>query len=325
MLHRRHLALALPALALGSKAQAQPLATWPSRGLRMIIPWPPGQATDLIGRLFAQALGERLGQTVVPENKPGAGGMIGTDLVAKAPADGYMLLSASGGPVTFAPLVQRTPYDPEKDLTPVMAFGIAPYLLVVRREFPAADARAFVALLRANPGKYSFASSGTGGSQHLVTAVFNARAAVETLHVPFQGSGAAMAALLSGTVDYAIETPAGAWNLVRQGDLRALGQSLPRLTKLLPGVPTLADSAGLPGYGIGGWNGLMAPAGLPRPVLDRLVAETQAVLAQPALRERLEQIGLEPEPRGPEAFAALLKEQKELLQPMIRQLGIRAE
>ena len=325
-MNRRRLLFATPALlAAPVVARAQAPAPWPNRPIRMIIPWPPGQATDLIGRLIAQQLGERLGQTVVPENRPGAGGQIGTDLVAKAPPDGYTLLSASGGPITFAPLVQRTPYDPERDLAPVIAFGIAPYLLVVRRNFPAADARAFVALLRASPGKYSFASSGTGGSQHLITAVFNARAGVETLHVPFQGSGAAMAALLNGTVDYAIETPAGAGALVRQGELRALGQTLPRPTVLLPGVPPLAESAGLPGYGIGGWNGLMAPAATPKPVLDRLVAVMEQALATPMVRERLAQIGLEPEARGPAAFTALLHEQRNLLQPLIQQLGIRAE
>jgi tripartite-type tricarboxylate transporter receptor subunit TctC len=310
-------------VALAGNAAAQPI--WPLRPLRMVIPWPPGQSTDLIGRLMAQALGERLGQTVVPENRPGAGGMIGTDLVAKAPPDGYTLLSASGGPITFAPLVQRTPYDPENDLAPIMGFGIAPYLLVVRRGFPATNAGQFVTLLRASPGRYSFASSGIGGSQHLITAVFNARAGVETLHVPYQGSGAAMAALLSGTVDYAIETPAGAWSLVRQGDLRALGQTLAQPTSLLPGVPPLAEAAGLPGYAIGGWNGLMAPAGLPASVTARLVTVMQAALAQPALRQRLEQIGLQPEPRDPEAFSALLRDQRELLLPLIQRLGIRTE
>ena len=319
----RRTALALPAIALARPGFAQ--AAWPNRPLRMVIPWPPGQATDLIGRLIAQHLGERLGQTVVPENRPGAGGTIGADAVAKSPGDGYTLLSASGGPITFVPMVQRTPYDPERDFTPILGLGISPYILVVRSQFPAANAREFVDLLRANPGKYSFASSGVGGSQHLVTAVFNARAELDTLHVPFQGSTAAMAALMSGTVDYAIETPAGAWSLVRQGALRALGHSLPRLTNLLPGLPTLAEAAGLPGYGIGGWNGIMGPANIPAPIVGRLVMELTAILAMPAVREKLEQIGLEPEPRGPDAFAALLREQRDVILPLIRRLGIRAE
>lgn len=322
MIPRRALA-ATALLPLARPALAQ--APWPNRPLRMVIPWPPGQATDLIGRLFAQHMGEQLGQTVVPENRPGAGGTIGADLVAKAPADGYTLLSASGGPITFVPLVQRVPYDPDRDFSPLVGFGLSPYVLVVRTAFPAANAREFLARLRAEPGKYSFASSGIGGSQHLVTAVFNARARVETLHVPFQGSSAAMAALLAGTVDYAIETPAGAWGLVGQGQLKAFGQSLSRPTPILPGVPPLSESADLPGYAIGGWNGLMGPANLPRPVHDRLVEVTMQVMRTQAVRDRLFQIGLEPEARGPEAFATLLREQRELMQPMIRQLGIRAE
>ncbi|MES2710108.1 MAG: tripartite tricarboxylate transporter substrate binding protein, partial [Pseudomonadota bacterium] len=223
MMHRRTLGLAMPALALAPTASAQ--APWPSRPLRMIIPWPPGQATDLIGRLVAAHLSERLGQPVVPDNRPGATGMIGTDLVAKAPPDGYTLLSASGGPITFAPLVQRTPYEPERDLSPIITFGVSPYLLVVRRDFPATNGREFLARLRAEPGKYTFCSSGTGGTQHLVCAVFNAMAGVNVLHVPYQGSGAAMASLLNGTVDFGMETPAGANALVQQGSIRALGQS----------------------------------------------------------------------------------------------------
>lgn len=323
MRHRRQLGLMLPALGMAGAARAQ--AAWPSRALRMVIPWPPGQSTDLVGRLAAQALGERLGQNVVPENRPGAGGMIGTDIVAKAPPDGYTLLAASSGPITFAPLVQRTPYDPFRDLTPVMALGITPYILVVRRDFPAADARQFVALLRANPDKYSFASSGTGGSQHLVAAVFNAHAGLKALHVPFQGSGAAMAALLGGTVDYALETSAAAGGLLRQGELRALGQSLPRATRLLPGMPPLAEASGLPGYGIGGWVGLMAPPALPAPILQRLVTEAGHLVAQAGFREGLERIGTEAEGLPPDAFLAMLRQQRDLLAPLIRELGIRAE
>ncbi len=311
----------LPMLATPALAQAP----WPSRPLRMIIPWPPGQSTDIIGRIMAQALGERLGHNVVPENRPGAGGMIGTDLVAKAAPDGYTLLAASSGPITFAPLVQRTPYDPFRDLLPVMGLGLTPFLLVVRRDFPARDAREFVALLRANPEKYSFASSGTGGSQHLIAAVFNAHCGLRALHVPFQGSGPAMAALLAGTVDYALETWAGSGGLVRQGELRALGQSLPRATPLLPGMPPLAEATGLPGYGIGGWVGLMTPPALPAPILNRLVVESTHIVAQPVFREQLERIGAEAEGLGPEAFVGMLREQRDLLVPLIRELGIRAD
>ena len=215
-------AATLPLAPRPGLAQA-PAAPWPSRSLRMVIPWPPGQSTDVQGRLMAQWLGERLGQTVVPENRPGAGGQIGTNTVAKAAPDGYSLLAASIGPISFQPLVTRTPYDVERELAPVASYGQNCFMVLVRPDFPAADLRAFVELLRANPGKYTHNSSGVGGAQHMVTALFNAKAGIEALHVPFQGSGPALAALLGGQVHYGFDTPAAAWRLVQDGQLRALG------------------------------------------------------------------------------------------------------
>jgi tripartite-type tricarboxylate transporter receptor subunit TctC len=291
----------------------------------MVIPWPPGQSTDVQGRLIAQLLTERLGQTVVPENRPGAGGQIGTNAVAKAPPDGYTLLAASIGPISFQPLVSRTVYDVERELMPVVSYGIAPFMLLVRPDFPATDLRSFLALLRANPGKYSHNSSGVGGSQHMLTALFNAKAGVEALHVPFQGSGPALAALLGGQVNYGIDTPAAALRLVQEGQLRSLGITTGRPSALLPGMPPLAAVGGPPDYDIGGWNGLMAPAGTPKPVIDRLVAEVKQGLATPALRKQFEAIGVEVEGRGPDEFMALLRELWGTFGALIRQLGIRAE
>jgi tripartite-type tricarboxylate transporter receptor subunit TctC len=202
MIKRRTLALAgLPLVMRPAQAQA-----WPTRPIRLVIPWPPGQATDQVGRLMAQRLSERLGQPIVPENRPGAGGSIGTDIVAKAVPDGYTLLGASIGPISLGPLIHRTPYDVDRDLAPVARFSGSPYVLVARADFPPQDARAFVALLRANPGKYTYASSGAAGSQHVLTALFLARANVDALHIPYQGSGPAMAAVLGGQVHFAIET-----------------------------------------------------------------------------------------------------------------------
>jgi tripartite-type tricarboxylate transporter receptor subunit TctC len=165
-------ALAAPAILRGAISPAVAQAPWPNRQIRMVIPWPPGQATDVVGRLAGQRLQERLGQVVVPENRPCAGGQIGTDLVAKAPPDGNVILSASIGPISFSPLVQRTPYDPERELAPVVIFGIAPFMLLVKPDFPAQDLRSFMALVKANPGRYSYNSSGIGGAQHLVCALF---------------------------------------------------------------------------------------------------------------------------------------------------------
>ena len=300
-------------------------APWPSRPLRMVIPWPPGQSTDHQGRLIAQWLSERLGQTVVPENRPGAGGQIGTNAVAKAAPDGYTLLAASIGPISFGPLVTRTPYDVERELMPVASYGVAPFMLLVRPDFPAADLPAFLALLRANPGKYSHNSSGVGGAQHLLTALFNAKAGIEALHVPFQGSGPALAALLGGQVNYGIDTPAAALRLVQDGQLRALGLTTAKPSPLVPGVPPIAAAGGPPDYDIGGWNGLMVPMGTPRPIVDRLVAEVKRGLATPTLRRHFEPLGVEVDPRGPDEFMALLRELWGTFGGLINRLGIRAE
>lgn len=304
---------------------AQPEAPWPSRPLRMVIPWPPGQSTDVQGRLIAQWLSERLGQPVIPENRPGAGGQIGTNAVAKAAPDGITLLAASIGPISFQPLVSRTPYDVERELAPVASYGIAPFMLLVRPDFPATGLRAFLALLRANPGKYSHNSSGVGGAQHLLTALFNAKAGLDALHVPFQGSGPALAALLGGHVNYGIDTPAAALKLVQEGQLRSLGITTGRPSPLLPGMPPIAAAGGPPDYDIGGWNGLMVPAGTPRPIIDRLVVEVQRGLATPTLRRHFEAIGVEVEGRGPEEFMALLRELWGTFGALIRQLGLRVE
>ncbi len=322
-MHRRTLLAASAATLASRTAAAQ--GAWPSRPLRMVIPWPPGQSTDVQGRLVSQLLTQRLGQNVVPENKPGAGGQIGTDFVAKSAPDGHTLLAASIGPITFSPLVQRTPYDVEREFAPIAFYGISPYLLLIRPKFPATDARSFVAEVKRNPGKYTYASSGIGGAQHLLTAVFNAQAGLDALHIPFQGSGPAMAAFLGDQVDFAIETVAAAGALVKQGALRPLGITTGKPSALLPGLPPLAEAADLPGYDIGGWNGLMAPIATPAPILDRLRDEVLAGLVTPEMRAPFASIGVDVAPEGPEAFRALLRKERALFGPVIRQLGIRAE
>lgn len=329
MLHRRRLAglAALSPFAVlrgAAPAAAQP-AAWPSKQLRMVIPWPPGQATDVVGRLAAQRLTERLGQVVVPENRPGAGGQIGTDIVAKAAPDGHTLLSASIGPITFSPLVQRTPYDVEKELAPVVNFGIAPFMLLVKPDFPAQDLRAFMALLKANPGKYTHNSSGIGGAQHLVTALFLAKAGLDALHVPFQGSGPALAALLGGQVDFGFDTPAAAGRLVREGQLKAFGLSTRTRSAQVPGIEPIAAIGGPSDYHVGGWNGIMMPAGTPKPIIDRIFGEIRDGMAVPEVRQRYESVGFDVDPIGPDAMLAMMRGLWAQFGPLIRQLGIRAE
>ena len=320
---RRILLILLAALTLCGAALAQ--QPYPNRPLRVVIPWPPGQATDLVGRLIAQKLTEVLGQTAVPDNRAGAGGMMGTDFAAKAAPDGYTLLMASSGPVTINPLVQKTPYDVDRELVPVAKIGLSPYVLVTSPSFPAANAKEFVALVKANPGKYSFASSGTGATAHIVAETFNMRAGLSTIHVPYKGSAPALTDVAGGQVAYALETVAGTMPLVRAGRLRAYGLSIAKATAMAPGVEPLADSLGLAGFDVGAWIGVMVPAGTPKPVIDRLSGAMQTIMASADVRERLTGVGLEVDYAGADEFARYLKVQHTRFADIIKKAGIRID
>jgi tripartite-type tricarboxylate transporter receptor subunit TctC len=222
-------------------------------------------------------------------------------------------------------LIQRTPYDVERELAPVTIFGFAPFMLLVKLGFPAQDVPAFIRLLEANPGRFSHNSSGIGGAQHLVTALFLAMAGLEALHVPFQGSGPALAALLGGQVDFAFDTPAAAGRLVRDGQLKALGITMGKPSAQVPGIPPLASVGGPPQYDVAGWNGLMVQAATPRPIIDRLAQEIISGMAVTEVRQRYEQAGFDVDPQGPAQMAATLKSYRDLFGPIIRQLGIRPE
>ena len=319
----RRITLVISMLALCGAALAQ--QPYPNRPLRMVIPWPPGQATDLVGRVVAQKLGEVLGQPVVAENRAGAGGMTGTDTAAKAPPDGYTLLMASSGPVTINPLLQKTPYDVDRDLVPVARVGLSPYVLVTAPSFPAANARELVALVKANPGKYSFASSGTGATAHLVAEWFNMRAGLTATHVPYKGSAPALTDVAGGQVAYALETVAGTMPLIRANRLRAYGISLGKASALTPGIEPLAKSLNLPGFDVGAWIGVMVATGTPRAVVDRLSAAMHTVMQSAEVRERLTGVGLEVDYGGADEFAPYLKEQQARFADIIKRGGIKAE
>lgn len=330
MIRRRPL-LALPVAALAAPrpgaAQSAPAGAWPTRPLRMVIPWPPGQQTDVAGRLVAQMLTERLGQPVVPDNRPGAGGQIGTNLVAKGTPDGYTLLAGSLGPLTFGPLVSRPPYDVERELQPVALYGEAPFIVLVKADSPIRDLKGLIDAVKARPGHYTHNSSGVAGAQHLVTALFLAKAGLEALHVPFQGSGPALAALLGGQVDFGFDTPAAASRLVTAGQLRALGVTTSNPSPLVPGVPPIASAGGgLADYHVDSWASVVVQAGTPRPIVDRLAAEVTAGFAGPELRERFTGIGMAVTGvSGPDAFLARLRRDWATFRPVIERLGIRAE
>ncbi len=308
--------LALPALA-------QP--RWPDRPLKIIIPWPPGQATDLVGRLYAQKLTEILGQNVVPENRAGAGGQIGTDAACKAAPDGYTLLAASSGPVTIAPLVNRTNYNPETDLTPVVMTTNSPYILVVKPSFPARDLPGFISEVKSKPGKYTFGSSGTGATAHLIAESFNSRAGLDVVHVPFAGSIPALTNVMGGSVDYCIETFAATAPMFRQGQLRALGCSLAKGTYLDTSIPAFATAANMPGFDLGAWGGLMVPARTPQPVVARLAEAMVEMMRRPEIRESFDRLGAEVDYRPGDAFASLLRQQKDIFGAVVRAANIKPD
>jgi tripartite-type tricarboxylate transporter receptor subunit TctC len=313
------MALMLGFFSLGAMAESP----YPNRPLRMVIPWPPGQATDLVGRVIAMKLTELLGVQVVADNRAGAGGMIGTDIVAKAAPDGYTLLAASSGPVTINPLFQKVPYNAERDLSPVANAGISPYLLTTMPTFPVKDIQELIALLKANPGKYSYASSGTGATGHLVVEYFNNSLGIKGTHVPYKGAIPALTDVMSGQVVYITETVAASMPFVRSGKLRAYGISLDRPSSLAPGIPPISIAANLPGFNAAAWIGVMVSAGTPKPLVNKLTAAVDRALKLPEVLDRLNAVGLEPDYQNAVQMAQLLKDQTKRFSQIIQQSHIK--
>ena len=298
---------------------------YPTRAVRVVVPWPPGQATDIAARVVAQKLQESLGQPFVIDNKPGAGGSIGTDVVAKSAGDGYTLLAASSGPVSIMPSLQKVPYDPLKDLQPVSLMCVNAYALVTRPDFPASNAKEFVALLRANPDKFTFSSSGTGATAHLVAELFNSMAGIKARHVPYKGSAPALTDIMNGQIDYTLETIASVASQVRAGRLKMLGVSFARGSAAFPEAPPLATAAELPGYDIGAWIGYAAAPGTPREVVARLSAEVQKAIQASDVKERFTTLGLEPRAMSPEEMGAFLRKEQARYADIIKSANIKVE
>jgi tripartite-type tricarboxylate transporter receptor subunit TctC len=318
----RKLFVFIGALAFAVAASAQ---TYPNRAVKVIVPWPPGQATDIAARLVAQKLQEALGQPFVVDNRSGAGGSLGSEVVARSAPDGYTLLASSSGPISIMPNLQKTPYESLKDFSPVSLIALAPFALVTNPNFPAKNAREFVQLVRSNPDKYTFASSGTGATAHLVAELFNSMAQLKARHVPYKGSAPALTDVMSGEVDYTIETVASVVSHVKSGRLKAYGVSFARPATGMPDVPTLAEAANLPGYDIGAWIGYSAPAGTPREVLAKLSAEIQKAMQAPELKERYLALGLETASMAPDEMAAFLRREQERYGSIIKGAHIKLE
>jgi tripartite-type tricarboxylate transporter receptor subunit TctC len=316
------LAALFVSLLLSGAALAQ---AWPSRPVKVVVPWPPGQATDIGARLVAQKLQEAFGQPFVIDNKPGAGGSIGTDTVAKSAGDGYTLLAASSGPISIMPNLQKTPYDPLRDLAPVSLICTNAFALVTRPNFPAANAREFVALVKSNPDKFAFSSSGTGATAHLIAELFNSMAGLKARHVPYKGSAPALTDVINGQIDYTLETVAAVQPHVRSGRLKLLGTTFARPSPAFPDAPPLAQAADIPGYDIGAWIGYAAAPGTPKEIRERLAAEVAKAIQVPEVREKMLSLGLEPRSSTPDEMGAFLKGEQQRYGTIIRNANIKIE
>jgi tripartite-type tricarboxylate transporter receptor subunit TctC len=297
--------------------------SYPARAVKVVVPWPPGQATDISARIVAQKLQEALGQPFVIDNRPGAGGSIGSDAVAKSPPDGYTLLASSSGPISIMPNVQKTPYDPLKDFAAVSLIAAAPFALVTHPSFPASNAREFIAHVRANPDKYAFSSS--GATAHLITELFNSMADITARHVPYKGTAPALTDIMNGQIAYTIETVAATVAHVKSGRLKALGVSFARRSAAMPEVPPLTEAANLPGFDVGAWIGYSAPAGTPREVLARLSGEIQKAIQAQDLRERYLALGLDPVANTPDEMLAFLRNEQARYGEIVRKANVKVE
>lgn len=306
--------------SLSGTAPAQASA-WPTKPLRVIVNFPPGGAADQLARLIAQPLGEALGQSVVVENRAGANGMIGGEVVVKSPADGYTLLMSSGGMVSVNPhIYPRMPFDPNKDIVPVASAARVLVYLVSHPKMPVNNVQEFLAYLKANPGKTSFGSPGNGSSPHLAAEMMKSQAGVFSVHVPYRGAAPALQDLLAGQLDFYFDPGIGLQQ-VRAGRLKLLAVGSPKRSPLFPEVPTL-DEAGLKGFDADTVFGFYAPAGTPAAVIERLNREINKILATKPVQDRINALGGDALPLSPAQFAAKAAEDSKRFGAIIRERKI---
>ena len=290
--------------AVSTLAAAQ---AWPAKPIKYVVPFAAGGTTDILARTISEKLSVALGQPVVVENKPGAGGGLGAAEVAKAAPDGYTIM---GGTISThainASLYRNLPYDPVRDFAAITLIARVPNMLVINNDIPAKDVAELIALMKANPGKWSFASSGNGTSQHLSGELFKGMAGVDMQHIPYKGSPPALTDVMGGQVSMTFDNITTAWPLAKGGKLRALAVTTAKRSPVSPEVPTLAES-GLPGYEIGSWQGVFAPAGTPPEIVKRLNMEIVKIINSPDVQKKLLELGAEPVANSPEEFTALVK------------------
>jgi tripartite-type tricarboxylate transporter receptor subunit TctC len=310
----------LLACAIDATAQA-----YPSRPVRFVVPYPPGGSTDFIARPVSERLTERLGQPFVMDNRGGAATVIGAEIAARAPADGYTLLVGTVTTLAVNPALKpKLPYDAVRDFAPVSMLSAQPYILAIHPAVPATSVAQLVAYAKANPGKLSFASAGLGSGAHIAGELFNHMAGVSILHVPYKGTGPAIADVMGGRVEILYGGVATLRSYVGSGKMRVLGVTSAKRSPGMPEVPTIAES-GLPGYETNTWNSVVAPRGTPRPVIERLNAAIAAVLAEPDLRDRWSQQGIDADPGPPERLAAHIKAEIARFTGLVKATGLKLE
>jgi tripartite-type tricarboxylate transporter receptor subunit TctC len=321
----QRIANAVVLLGLACFAAAAGAQSWPSKPIKYIVPFAPGGTTDILGRTIAEKLSVALGQPVVVENKPGAGGGVGAEYTAKQPADGYTIM---GGTISThainASLYKSLGYDPVRDFAPVTLIARVPNMLVVNPSLPANNVKELIALLKANPNKYSFASSGNGTSQHLSGELFKTMTGVQMQHIPYKGSPPALADVVGGNVAMTFDNITTALPLAKGGKLRAIAVTTAQRSSVAPDVPTLAE-AGLAGYEVGSWQGVFAPAGVPPDILRRLNAEIVKIINLPDVREKLIALGAEPAPNTPEVFGTLVKSEVAKWADVVKKSGAKID
>ena len=325
--HYRLPAIAVAAIAALAMTPVRAQEDYPSRSVRMVIPFAAGGPTDIVGRIMGAKMGELLGQQFVVEDKTGAGGNIGADIVAKSAPDGYTLLMATVSTHAINPaLYKRIPYDPLRDFAPVARIGVTPTMLAVHPSIPATDVKGLVALIRANPGKFTFGSSGVGSILHLCGEEFRALAGgLDIVHVPYRGSAPMDTDLVGGQISMAFDAVPTALPLARSGQIRALGAGMATRMRAMPELATLQEQ-GLGGFECYTWNAILAPAGTPKPIIERLNAAINKSLAEEAVFARLQEAGIDPTPGSTvEQTAEFLKAELAKWAPIVKASGAQAD
>jgi tripartite-type tricarboxylate transporter receptor subunit TctC len=297
---------------------------YPTKAIRFVVPFAPGGGTDIIGRVVAQALNDALGQPVVVDNRGGAGSTLGTEIVAKSPADGYTILFGNISLAFNATLYTKLRYDTIRDLAPISLSAVQPNILVIHPGLPAKNLKEFIELARAHPGKYNYASAGTGSGTHLAAELLKLQTKIDIVHVPYKGTGPALTDLLGGQINMMVSTFASALPHVKSGRMRALGVTTVKRSPAAPDVPTLIEG-GVAGYDYSTWYGLLAPAGTPKPIIDMLNASNRKVLARDDIKQKLESQGVDPIVNTPAEFSAYMKSETEKWGKVVKATGAKAE